>query len=121
MVVAETGRQPVDNPDTHLELTMIHEGPLLEYAGRDLALLQWAAAAATGSSSSSPRRSSCRTRPTLACSSPSCPSSSSCCARRCALTETLVAKMRILLAPRLLGVAALVALLGVVAWLVETA
>ena len=33
VVVAETGRQPVDNPDTHLELTMIHEGPLLEYAG----------------------------------------------------------------------------------------
>ena len=43
--LAETGRQPVDNPDTHLELTMIHEGPLLEYAGRDLAYLQWAAAA----------------------------------------------------------------------------
>ena len=45
VVVAETGRQPVDNPDTHLELTMIHEGPLLEYGGRDLAYLQWAAAA----------------------------------------------------------------------------
>ncbi len=45
VVVAETGRQPVDNPDTHLELTMIHEGPLLEYSGRDLAYLQWAAAA----------------------------------------------------------------------------
>jgi formate hydrogenlyase subunit 4 len=45
VVIAETGRQPVDNPDTHLELTMIHEGPLLEYAGRDLAFLQWAAAA----------------------------------------------------------------------------
>lgn len=45
VVLAETGRQPIDNPDTHLELTMIHEGPLLEYAGRDLALLQWSAAA----------------------------------------------------------------------------
>ena len=45
VAIAETGRQPVDNPDTHLELTMIHEGPLLEYAGRDLALLQWAGAA----------------------------------------------------------------------------
>jgi formate hydrogenlyase subunit 4 len=45
VVIAETGRQPIDNPDTHLELTMIHEGPLLEYAGRDLAYLQWAAAA----------------------------------------------------------------------------
>lgn len=45
VAIAEAGRQPVDNPDTHLELTMVHEGPLLEYAGRDLALLQWAAAA----------------------------------------------------------------------------
>jgi formate hydrogenlyase subunit 4 len=44
VVLAETGRQPIDNPDTHLELTMVHEGPLLEYAGRDQALLQWAAA-----------------------------------------------------------------------------
>ena len=39
VVFVETGRQPIDNPDTHLELTMIHEAPLLEYAGRDLALL----------------------------------------------------------------------------------
>ena len=45
VILVETGRQPVDNPDTHLELTMIHEGPLLEYAGRDLAYLHWAAAA----------------------------------------------------------------------------
>jgi formate hydrogenlyase subunit 4 len=45
VVLLETGRQPIDNPDTHLELTMIHEGPLLEYAGRDLAFLHWAAAA----------------------------------------------------------------------------
>ncbi len=45
VILAETGRQPIDNPDTHLELTMVHEGPLLEYAGRDLAYLQWSAAA----------------------------------------------------------------------------
>ena len=45
VILVETGRQPIDNPDTHLELTMIHEGPLLEYAGRDLAFIQWAAAA----------------------------------------------------------------------------
>ena len=45
LILVETGRQPIDNPDTHLELTMVHEGPLLEYAGRDLAYLQWAAAA----------------------------------------------------------------------------
>lgn len=44
VLLAETGRIPVDNPDTHLELTMIHEGMLLEYSGRYLALLTWAAA-----------------------------------------------------------------------------
>ena len=42
VVGAETGRVPVDNPDTHLELTMIHEGMLLEYAGRPLGILLWA-------------------------------------------------------------------------------
>jgi len=41
-ILAETGRIPVDNPDTHLELTMIHEGMLLEYSGRYLALMEWA-------------------------------------------------------------------------------
>jgi formate hydrogenlyase subunit 4 len=38
-IVAETGRVPADNPDTHLELTMIHEGMLLEYSGRPLGIL----------------------------------------------------------------------------------
>lgn len=42
VLIAETGRIPVDNPDTHLELTMIHEGMLLEYSGRYLALMLWA-------------------------------------------------------------------------------
>lgn len=41
--IAETGRFPVDNPDTHLELTMIHEAIILEYTGRHLALLELAA------------------------------------------------------------------------------
>jgi formate hydrogenlyase subunit 4 len=44
VVVAETGRLPVDNPATHLELTMIHEAMVLEYAGRDLALVELASA-----------------------------------------------------------------------------
>ncbi len=39
VVVAETGRIPVDNPTTHLELTMIHEAMVLEYAGPELALV----------------------------------------------------------------------------------
>jgi formate hydrogenlyase subunit 4 len=43
-VLAETGRIPVDNPATHLELTMVHEAMVLEYAGRDLALVELAAA-----------------------------------------------------------------------------
>jgi formate hydrogenlyase subunit 4 len=44
VVVAETGRLPVDNPSTHLELTMIHEAMVLEYAGIDLALVELASA-----------------------------------------------------------------------------
>ncbi|MFC4946229.1 respiratory chain complex I subunit 1 family protein [Pseudonocardia sp. GCM10023141] len=40
VVVAETGRLPVDNPSTHLELTMVHEAMVLEYAGPDLALIE---------------------------------------------------------------------------------
>ena len=42
--LAENARIPVDNPATHLELTMIHEALVLEYSGRHLALLEWAAA-----------------------------------------------------------------------------
>ncbi|MCV7197322.1 respiratory chain complex I subunit 1 family protein [Mycobacterium angelicum] len=44
VVVAETGRLPVDNPATHLELTMVHEAMVLEYAGPKLALVEWASA-----------------------------------------------------------------------------
>jgi formate hydrogenlyase subunit 4 len=40
VIVAESGRLPVDNPSTHLELTMIHEAMVLEYAGPDLALVK---------------------------------------------------------------------------------
>jgi formate hydrogenlyase subunit 4 len=44
VALAETGRMPVDNPTTHLELTMIHEGMVLEYSGPSLALIEWASA-----------------------------------------------------------------------------
>jgi formate hydrogenlyase subunit 4 len=119
VIAAETGRQPIDNPDTHLELTMIHEGPLLEYAGRDLALLQWAAAVrhwlvlvlaaqiflphlrdAWGQLGVLP------VALLLLCAG-------------LALMETLTAKMRILLAPRLLALGGIAALLGVASWLVQ--
>jgi formate hydrogenlyase subunit 4 len=42
-LLAETCRYPFDNPSTHLELTMIHEAMLLEYSGKRLALMEWAA------------------------------------------------------------------------------
>jgi len=121
VVVAETGRQPVDNPDTHLELTMIHEGPLLEYAGRDLALLQWAAAGrhwlvlVLAAQGFLPHP----TDPWLQLALLPVLLVALCGAL--AVTETLVAKMRVLLVPRLVGTAALVALLGIVTWLVEAA
>jgi len=44
VLLAENARIPVDNPATHLELTMIHEAMLLEYSARHLALMEWASA-----------------------------------------------------------------------------
>jgi formate hydrogenlyase subunit 4 len=43
VLLAETGRLPVDNPATHLELTMIHEAMILEYSGPYLGLIEWGA------------------------------------------------------------------------------
>jgi formate hydrogenlyase subunit 4 len=119
IAVAETGRQPVDNPDTHLELTMIHEGPLLEYAGRDLAMLQWGAAArhwlvlVIAAEVFLPHPQSVWQQLALL------PVVLVLLCAGLALVETLVVKMRILLAPRLLMVGAAAALLGIVSWLVQ--
>lgn len=44
VLLAENARIPIDNPTTHLELTMIHEAMVLEYSGRHLALIEWASA-----------------------------------------------------------------------------
>jgi formate hydrogenlyase subunit 4 len=44
VALAENARIPVDNPTTHLELTMIHEAMILEYSARHLALIEWASA-----------------------------------------------------------------------------
>ena len=43
VAMAENGRVPVDNPATHLELTMVHEAMVLEYSGRHLAMIELAA------------------------------------------------------------------------------
>jgi formate hydrogenlyase subunit 4 len=120
VVIAETGRQPVDNPDTHLELTMIHEGPLLEYAGRDLAFLQWSAAVrhwlvlVLAAEIFLPHTHSVWGQLALL------PLALVVLCGALALVETLSAKMRILLVPRLLGIGALTALMGIVSWLVQS-
>ena len=44
VLIAENGRIPIDNPATHLELTMVHEAMVLEYSGRHLALIEAASA-----------------------------------------------------------------------------
>src|SRR5665647_697546 len=44
IIIAETSRTPVDDPSTHLELTMVHEAMVLEYSGRSLALMELGAA-----------------------------------------------------------------------------
>jgi formate hydrogenlyase subunit 4 len=120
VVLAETGRQPIDNPDTHLELTMIHEGPLLEYGGRDLALLQWGAAArhwlvfVLAAQIFVPHSAEPWLQLVLL------PVALVVLAAALALVETLVPKMRILLAPRLIAVGTAAAVLGILTWLVET-
>ena len=118
VVLVETGRQPIDNPDTHLELTMIHEGPLLEYAGRDLALLEWSAAArhwiflVLATELFLPHWGGFGTQ--LACLAAGvvllCAALS--------FTETAQAKMRILRAPALLAGGCLLAIVGLISWLV---
>jgi formate hydrogenlyase subunit 4 len=118
VVLLETGRQPIDNPDTHLELTMIHEGPLLEYAGRDLAFLQWAAAArhwvvlvlAAGIYMPHPR--------SLGPGLLALAGSLGLLVLVLGLVETWQAKMRLLRVPALLLAGAGLALLGLLSWVV---
>ena len=117
ILLLETGRQPIDNPDTHLELTMIHEGPLLEYAGRDLAYLHWAAAArhwvmlVLAGELFLPHGGGFAARLAWLAGG---------VALLCvglAVTETAQAKMRILRVPALLGLGCLVALVGAGTWI----
>ena len=126
VAVAETGHEPVDNPDTHLELTMIHEGMLLEASGRRLAMLTYAAqlklvvvvglfsavflpfgAAAT------------ETLPALFVGMLAASLKLVVAAAALGVLDGSVAKLRILVVPSLLGVATLLALsaLGARLWL----
>ena len=118
--LAENARIPVDNPATHLELTMIHEAMLLEYSARHLALLEWAAAlklfnysciglavffpigiATTGSDWQA-----------LLGAAPALVVKLAAGGFALALVETLSAKMRIFRAPEFLGTAFMLAVLA---------
>jgi Formate hydrogenlyase subunit 4 len=117
VVLVETGRQPIDNPDTHLELTMVHEGPLLEYAGRDLAMLQWTAAArhwlmlvlAAGLFIPLPLTAPWSVLALAAAVAALC--------AVVALVETSLAKMRILRVPVLLGAGVATCMIGLASWI----
>ena len=121
VAIAEAGRQPVDNPDTHLELTMVHEGPLLEYAGRELACLQWAAAArlwlllVLAAELFGPKGGGFWAQAAILAGTVAV-----LCAG-VALTETALAKMRVLRVPLFLGGGAALCLAGLGSWLAGAA
>src|SRR5580765_3345531 len=119
VLLAENARIPIDNPSTHLELTMIHEALILEYSARHLALIEWAVAiklfaymtigialflpwgiANAGDWSALPHAfAALAGKLALA-------------GAGLALIETLLAKLRLFLAPEFLSTAFLLAVLG---------
>jgi formate hydrogenlyase subunit 4 len=119
VLLAENARIPIDNPSTHLELTMIHEALILEYSARHLALIEWAVAIklftymtigialfvpwgiAEGSNWSALPVAAIALTAKLALGG-----------AVLALIETLLAKLRLLLAPEFLSAAFLLAVLG---------
>jgi len=119
VLLAENARIPIDNPSTHLELTMIHEATILEYSARHLALLEWASAiklfaymtigfalfvpwgiAAAGDWSGLPLALAALALKLALCGA------------GLALLEALLAKVRLLMAPEFLSAAFLLAVLG---------
>jgi formate hydrogenlyase subunit 4 len=124
VAIAENARIPVDNPSTHLELTMIHEALILEYSGRHLALIEWATAvkliiycalgiaiflpwgmAGSGEWRQLPVAVLALVTKLLVAGA------------GIALLETVSAKMRIFRAPEFLGMAFLLAVLGMLVFL----
>jgi formate hydrogenlyase subunit 4 len=120
VLLAENARIPIDNPATHLELTMIHEAMVLEYSARHLALIEWASALklfnyacigfalflpwgmASGGQSGTP----------LLAALPILVLKLMAAGAGLALIETLSAKLRIFRAPEFLAMAFLLAVLG---------
>jgi formate hydrogenlyase subunit 4 len=120
VAIAENGRIPVDNPATHLELTMVHEAMVLEYSGRHLAMIELAAALKLLLYVS---LIACLFAP-WGLASPNAPPSGlalgfgaylfKLLAGGCALAlfETAIAKMRVFRVPEFLGAALMLGLLG---------
>ncbi len=120
VLLAENARIPVDNPATHLELTMIHEAMLLEYSARHLALMEWAAAlklfnyACIGFALFIPWGVSMRSSApsALLASIPLLALKLAAAGVLLALIETVSAKLRVFRAPEFLATAFLFAVLG---------
>ena len=121
VLLAENARLPVDNPATHLELTMIHEAMLLEYSARHLALMEWSAAlklfnyACIGMALFVPWGAATTAMPTvpaLLVSVPVLALKLLASGAVLAVAETLFAKLRVFRVPELLATAFLLAVLG---------
>lgn len=120
VAVAETGRIPIDNPATHLELTMLHEAMVLEYGARHLALIDWAGMiklmiyAVLISNIFFPWGISRQlTLSGLALGTVAVTGKLALLAVLLALWETVLAKMRLFRVPQFLGFAFLLSLLGI--------
>jgi formate hydrogenlyase subunit 4 len=121
VALAETGRLPVDNPATHLELTMIHEAMVLEYSGPYLALIEWAASLkllvffALAANLFTPWGIAVAATPAaLATGFAAFIAKLAALAAAVALLETHVAKLRLFRVPELLSASFVLALLAVV-------
>jgi formate hydrogenlyase subunit 4 len=120
VLLAENARIPIDNPSTHLELTMIHEAMVLEYSGRHLALIEWSLAlklfnyATIGVALFVPWGLAARDAAPLAIglAVPIAAAKLALAGAALAVVETLSAKLRIFRAPEFLATAFLLAVLG---------
>ena len=120
VLLAENARIPVDNPATHLELTMIHEAMLIEYSARHLALMEWAAAlklfnyACIGFALFAPWGLSTEVGgpAALAASIPILAAKLALAGLALAIVETLSAKLRVFRVPEFLAAAFMFAVLG---------
>ncbi len=120
VLLAENGRLPIDNPATHLELTMIHEAMLLEYSARHLALMEFASAlklmnyACIGFALFVPWGTATGVAGplTLAAAIPALGAKLVVAGAALALIETASAKLRVFRAPEFLAAAFLFAVLG---------